>query len=138
MLIGPTAVEAKSVLVVDDTAFSRRLTRAALVELGLEVVEAENGAVALQQMALTRFAAVVTDVNMPVLNGIELVRAMRANALLAPTPVLVLTAEAATESITLARSLGVAGWAVKPISARTLQAAVRKLVGLASPGDSVP
>ena len=87
-------------LVVDDFSTMRRIVRNLLKELGFtNVDEAEDGVIALQKLKASEFDFVVTDWNMPNMTGIELLRAIRADAALKALPVLMITAEAKKENI---------------------------------------
>jgi two-component system chemotaxis response regulator CheY len=108
-------------LVVDDFSTMRRIVRNLLKELGFtNVDEAEDGVVAMQKLTAGGFDFVVTDWNMPNMTGIELLKAIRANAQLAHLPVLMITAEAKKENIIEAAQAGASGYIVKPFTAATL------------------
>jgi len=115
-------------LVVDDFSTMRRIVRNLLKELGYtNVDEAEDGAVALQKLKGGNFQFVVTDWNMPVMTGIELLRAIRADATLKHLPVLMITAEAKKENIIEAAQSGASGYIVKPFTAATLEEKMIKI-----------
>ena len=108
-------------LVVDDFSTMRRIVRNLLKELGyVNVDEAEDGVVAMQKLTSGGFDFVVTDWNMPNMTGIELLKAIRANAQLVHLPVLMITAEAKKENIIEAAQAGASGYIVKPFTASTL------------------
>ena len=108
-------------LVVDDFATMRRIIRNLLNELGFKNVdEAEDGVAALVKLRSDRFDFVVSDWNMPNMNGIELLRSIRADAQLRHLPVLMVTAEAKKENILAAAQAGASGYVVKPFTAGTL------------------
>lgn len=108
-------------LVVDDFSTMRRIVRNLLKELGyVNVDEAEDGVVAMQKLTSGGFDFVVTDWNMPNMTGIELLKAIRANAQLVHLPVLMITAEAKKENIIEAAQAGASGYIVKPFTAATL------------------
>ena len=115
-------------LVVDDFSTMRRIVRGLLKELGfLNVDEAEDGVVALARLKSESFDFVVSDWNMPNMTGIELLRAIRADAALAHLPVLMVTAEAKKENIIEAAKAGASGYVVKPFTAATLDEKLNKI-----------
>ncbi len=115
-------------LVVDDFSTMRRIVRNLLKELGYtNVDEAEDGVVAMQKLSAGGIDFVVTDWNMPNMTGIELLRAIRANAGLAHLPVLMITAEAKKENIIEAAQAGASGYIVKPFTAATLSEKLGKI-----------
>jgi two-component system chemotaxis response regulator CheY len=91
------------------------------------VDEAEDGSVGLQKLKGGNFQFVVTDWNMPVMTGIELLRAIRADATLKHLPVLMITAEAKKENIVEAAQSGASGYIVKPFTAATLEEKLNKI-----------
>lgn len=115
-------------LVVDDFSTMRRIVRNLLKELGFtNVDEAEDGQVALHKLKNGQFEFVVTDWNMPNMTGIELLRAIRADAQLKHLPVLMVTAEAKKENIIEAATAGASGYVVKPFTAATLDEKLKKI-----------
>ena len=115
-------------LVVDDFATMRRIVRNLLKDLGFNNVhEAEDGVVALNMLRRERFDFVATDWNMPNMSGIELVRAIRADATLKHLPVLMVTAEAKKENIIEAAHAGASGYVVKPFTSATLEEKLKKI-----------
>ena len=115
-------------LVVDDFSTMRRIVRNLLKELGFtNVDEAEDGVIALQKLKAGEFDFVVTDWNMPNMTGIELLRAIRADAALKALPVLMITAEAKKENIIEAAQAGASGYIVKPFTAGTLSEKLNKI-----------
>ncbi len=116
-------------LVVDDFSTMRRIVRGLLKEMGCaNVEEAEDGAVALQMLKTSRFDFVVSDINMPNMNGFDLLKAMKADENLKRIPVLMVTAEARKEDILLAAQSGAAGYVVKPFTKATLEEKVTKIM----------
>ena len=116
-------------LVVDDFSTMRRIIRGLLKEIGCtNVDEAEDGAVALNMLRNQRHDFVVSDINMPNMNGFELLKAIKADATLKHVPVLMVTAEARKEDIVLAAQSGAAGYIVKPFTKATLEEKVLKIV----------
>ncbi|MCP5279359.1 MAG: chemotaxis response regulator CheY [Thiobacillus sp.] len=115
-------------LVVDDFSTMRRIVRNLLKELGYtNVDEAEDGVAALQKLHGGNFQFVVTDWNMPNMTGIELLKAIRADATLKHLPVLMITAEAKKENIIEAAQSGASGYIVKPFTAATLEEKMGKI-----------
>ena len=115
-------------LVVDDFSTMRRIVRGLLKELGfLNVEEAEDGVVALNRLKSEPFDFVVSDWNMPNMTGLELLKAIRADAALAHLPVLMVTAEAKKENIIEAAKSGASGYVVKPFTAATLDEKLNKI-----------
>ncbi len=115
-------------LVVDDFSTMRRIVRNLLKELGYtNVDEAEDGIVALQKLKNMNVQFVVTDWNMPNMTGIELLKAIRADATLKHLPVLMITAEAKKENIIEAAQSGASGYIVKPFTAATLEEKMNKI-----------
>jgi two-component system chemotaxis response regulator CheY len=116
------------VLVVDDAGAMRHIVRNLLKELGIRHIrEAENGQIALDKLKVKKADFVVSDWNMPVMNGIDLLRAIRADQALKSTPVLMVTAEANQENIVEAVQAGVNNYIVKPFNAQTLQEKINKI-----------
>ena len=116
-------------LVVDDFSTMRRIVRGLLKEMGCtNVDEAEDGAVALQMLKANRYDFVVSDINMPNMNGFDLLKALKAEENLKHIPVLMVTAEARKEDILLAAQSGAAGYVVKPFTKATLEEKVTKIM----------
>jgi two-component system chemotaxis response regulator CheY len=121
-------------LVVDDFSTMRRIVRNFLNDLGYqEIAEAEDGTTALPILKQGNIDFLVTDWNMPGVNGLELLKAVRADPKLARIPVLLITAEAKREQIIEAAQAGVNGYVVKPFTAQTLKEKIDKvLAGMAA------
>jgi two-component system chemotaxis response regulator CheY len=116
------------ILVVDDFSTMRRIIRNLLRDLGFNnSVEADDGTTALPMLKSSNFDLVVTDWNMPGMQGIDLLRAMRSDARLKDIPVLMVTAEAKREQIVEAAQAGVNGYVVKPFTAQTLKEKIDKV-----------
>lgn len=110
------------ILIVDDFATMRRIIKNLLRELGFEnTVDADDGITALPMLHSEHFDFVITDWNMPGMQGIDLLRNIRADPRLAAIPVLMVTAESKREQIVEAGQAGVNGYIVKPFTAATLQ-----------------
>jgi len=115
-------------LVVDDFATMRRIVRNLLKELGFtNVEEAEDGAVALTKLREGNFEFVVSDWNMPNMDGLTLLQTMRADAELKALPFLMITAEAKKENIAAAVQAGASSCIAKPFTAATLQEKLDKI-----------
>ena len=115
-------------LVVDDFSTMRRIVRNLLKELGhVNADEAEDGAVALEKLKGGGFDFVVTDWNMPNMDGLALLQAVRADPALKHLPVLMITAEAKKENIIQAAQAGASGYIVKPFTAATLGEKLAKI-----------
>lgn len=116
-------------LVVDDFSTMRRIVRGLLKEIGYtNADEAEDGAMALQMLQTNHYDFVVSDINMPNMNGFELLKAVKADDKLKAIPVLMVTAEARKEDIVLAAQIGAAGYVVKPFTKATLEEKVQKIM----------
>ena len=125
MAIDPAKLK---ILVVDDFSTMRRIVRNLLKELGFtNVEEAEDGAVALGKLKEGNFEFVVSDWNMPNMDGLTLLQNVRGDARLKTLPFLMITAEAKKENIIAAAQSGASGYIVKPFTAATLQEKLDKI-----------
>ena len=116
-------------LIVDDFSTMRRIVRNLLKEAGYaNADEAEDGVAALQKLRNSPFDFVVTDINMPNMNGFELLTQVRQDASLKHLPVLMITAEARKEDIVMAAQAGASGYIVKPFTKATLEEKVAKIL----------
>lgn len=116
------------ILIVDDFSTMRRIVKNLLADLGFtNTAEAEDGSGALTLLRAEPFDFVVTDWNMPVMTGIELLKAIRADDKLKTLPVLMVTAEAKREQIVEAAQNGVNGYIIKPFTAQTLEEKLGKI-----------
>ncbi|MEP4556079.1 chemotaxis response regulator CheY [Cobetia amphilecti] len=116
------------ILVVDDFPTMRRIVRNLLKELGFtNVEEAEDGQQALEFLNQGSFELVISDWNMPNLDGLEMLRRVRANHATATLPVLMVTAEAKKENIIAAAQAGASGYVVKPFTAAVLEEKLGKV-----------
>ena len=116
-------------LVVDDFSTMRRILRGLLKEMGCNNVdEAEDGVAALNSLRNLKHDFVVSDINMPNMNGFELLKAIKTDDALKHIPVLMVTAEARKEDIVLAAQSGASGYIVKPFTKATLEEKVLKIV----------
>jgi len=116
------------ILVVDDFSTMRRIIKNLLRELGFtNTQEADDGTTALPMLQSGRFDFVVTDWNMPGMQGLDLLKAMRADDALKHIPVLMVTAESKRDQIIEAAQAGVNGYVVKPFTAVTLEEKINKI-----------
>ncbi|MBK1615713.1 two-component system response regulator [Rubrivivax gelatinosus] len=116
-------------LIVDDFSTMRRIVRGLLKEMGCNNAdEAEDGVVALNMLRASKYDFVVSDINMPNMNGFDLLKAVKADGSLKHLPVLMVTAEARKEDIVLAAQSGAAGYIVKPFTKATLEEKVQKIL----------
>ena len=116
------------ILAVDDSASMRKMVSIALVGAGYEVEQAADGVEALQIAEKRKFDLVITDVNMPNMDGITLVRELRGRASYKYIPMLVLTTEATAERKQQGRTAGATGWLVKPFNPERLLATIAKVL----------
>src|SRR6185312_11379000 len=115
-------------LVVDDFSTMRRIVRNLLKELGYtNVDEAEDGSMALSKLRTEHFDFVISDWNMPVMDGLTMLQTIRSEPALAKLPVLMVTAEAKKENIIAAAQAGASGYVVKPFTAATLDEKLAKI-----------
>jgi two-component system chemotaxis response regulator CheY len=116
-------------LIVDDFSTMRRIVRNLLKEIGYaQADEAEDGVVGLAKLRTGHFDFVVCDINMPNMNGLEMLRQVRADAALKDIPVLMVTAEAKKEDIINAAQCGASGYIVKPFTRATLEEKLTKII----------
>ena len=116
------------ILVVDDSTTMRQMVSFTLQDAGHEVTEAADGLEALAEAKGRKFDLVITDVNMPGMNGIDLVKSLRELADFKFTPILVLTTEAGQDVKAKGREVGATGWIVKPFSPEVLIQTLRKVL----------
>lgn len=117
------------ILVVDDFTTMRKVVRNLLKQGGYEnVVEAEDGVVALKTIKSQKIDFIISDWNMPNMTGIELLKAVRADAEISATPFLMVTAEALQDNVIAAVKAGVSNYIVKPFTAEVLSDKIAKIV----------
>ncbi|OPY85213.1 MAG: Chemotaxis protein CheY [Smithella sp. PtaU1.Bin162] len=117
------------ILVVDDFATMRKVVRNLLKQVGYDdIVEAEDGVMALKALKSQKIDVVVSDWNMPNMSGLELLKAVRADADLAKTPFLMVTAEALQDNVVAAVKAGVNNYIVKPFTAEVLNEKIKKIM----------
>jgi len=116
------------ILLVDDFSTMRRIEKNLLKEIGFSNIdEADDGVTALPMLKKGNYDLVITDWNMPVMQGIDLLKAIRANPALSHIPVLMVTAESKREQIIAAAQAGVNGYVVKPFTGATLREKLEKI-----------
>ncbi len=119
------------IITVDDSSTMRRIIKNTLQKLGFNnVLEAGNGIEALEQMAKAKIDMIITDWNMPEMDGLTYVKTVRTKDQYKDTPILMITTEAAKEDILTALRSGVNNYVVKPFTPETLQEKVFKLLGI--------
>ncbi|AUX29110.1 MULTISPECIES: response regulator [Sorangium] len=122
---------AKKILLVEDSNTVRQQVGILLSGAGYSIVEADNGRDAVAAVTAHKgdLAMIIADVNMPVMNGIEMLESLRDKGLATGVPILMLTTEGQPELIDKARKAGAKGWIIKPFKPDLLLAAVKKLAG---------
>ena len=118
-----------SILAVDDSASMRQMVCFTLKGAGYDVTEAKDGQEALQIAKSNSFNLVITDINMPNMDGITLTKELRALSSYKFTPILTLTTESSQEKKMAGKQAGATGWIVKPFNPDQLLATVKKVLG---------
>ena len=116
----------KNVLVVEDSKAIRSMLRVSLEEAGFFVIEAGNGFEALKALPTRRFDLIVTDINMPDINGLELISFVRSNPAYKTIPFIIVSTEKSDEDKKRGLALGASHYVIKPFTKEDLLAAVRK------------
>jgi two-component system chemotaxis response regulator CheY len=119
---------AKTVLIVDDSASLRQLVKITLTGAGYDVIEADNGEKGLAQFDGKKIHLVISDVNMPIMDGITFVTKMKALAAYKFTPVIMLTTESSSDMKAKGQAAGAKAWVVKPFKPEMILAAVAQLI----------
>lgn len=119
----------KTVLVVDDSSTVRQQVSMALTQAGFATKEAADGQEGLESISAGSVDMVICDVNMPRMNGLEMVEAVKAQPANKALPIVMLTTEGQPAMIKRAKEAGASGWIVKPFDAGQLVAAAQKLTG---------
>jgi two-component system chemotaxis response regulator CheY len=117
----------RRVLTVDDSKTMRDMVSFTLKQAGYDVVEAVDGSNALSVLAAGKVDCIITDLNMPVMDGIQLIRSVRADPTHRATPILMLTTESDDSKKSAGREAGATGWLVKPFNPEKLVQTVRKV-----------
>lgn len=120
---------AKSILIVDDSNAIRQSISFLLEQSGYQVTQAEDGAAAVKKLEAQKFDLVISDVNMPQMDGIELTKYIRKSSSHQFVPVLVLTTESQSDKMQEGKAAGATGWIVKPFKSENLLGVVKKLIG---------
>ena len=120
---------AKIILSVDDSASIRQLVSFTLKQEGYDIIEAIDGNDALAKLKGSQVDMVLTDLNMPNLDGIGLIKALRSQPSYRFTPIVMLTTESITEKKAAGKQAGATGWIVKPFKPAQLVAVVKRLLG---------
>lgn len=118
----------KTILIVDDSASVRQITRMCLGDGGYDVIEAINGQDALNKLDGRKINLIISDVNMPVMDGITLVKEIKKVAAYRFTPIMMLTTEGADDKKNQGREAGAKAWIIKPFQPQQLLQAVSMLV----------
>ncbi len=118
----------KTILIVDDSASMRQLVTFALKDAGYEVMAAVDGKDALNKLSGTKVDMVVTDLNMPNMDGIELIKELRKTPAHKFTPVIMLTTESQEGKKQEGRTAGASGWIVKPFTPEKLLDVIKKFM----------
>jgi two-component system chemotaxis response regulator CheY len=126
--IEATAIMGKSIMSVDDSSTMRRMVSFTLKSAGYDVIEASDGAEALNLLKSRAVDLVISDINMPNLDGIELTRQLRSLPSFIRTPIILLTTESDPGKKAEGRAAGATGWIVKPFNQEQLLAVVAKVV----------
>ena len=117
----------KRILTIDDSKTMRDMLMLTLAEAGFDVLQAVDGQDGLDVLVNERVDVVITDINMPRMDGYEVIRQLRSNPSHKTTPILVLTTESEADKRNLAREAGATGWMVKPFDPDRLVETVRKV-----------
>lgn len=120
----------KKVLVVDDDVLIRQMVKRELTKMGYEIESSSDGSLAMNHLQRKCFDMVITDLNMPNLGGLELIRAIRGSGkACSDIPILVITGEETNEMRQAAIDAGATGWVTKPFHPETWRATLIKLLG---------
>jgi two-component system chemotaxis response regulator CheY len=118
----------KTVLIVDDSASMRQLVSFALKDSGYDVIDAVNGKDAMNKLNGTKIDMVITDLNMPEMDGIEFIKQLRTKSGYKFTPIVMLTTESQESKKQEGKQAGASGWIVKPFTPEQLIDIVKKFV----------
>jgi len=120
---------AKRAMTVDDSKTMRDMVAFTLKGAGFEVTQAADGKQALSQLAGTKVDVIITDLNMPIMDGVALIRALRADPKWRALPILMLTTESEAAKKAEGRNAGATGWLVKPFNPDKLIEVVKRVCG---------
>lgn len=119
---------AKTILIVDDSASLRQVVKIALMDAGYDVIEAGNGQEGLQRLDGRKIHLIVSDVNMPIMDGITFLKNVKQHPSYKFTPVIMLTTETGDDKKKAGQEAGAKAWVVKPFQPPILLAAIAKLI----------
>ena len=119
----------KTILIVDDAMTVRNLAKFALSKGGYTIIEAEDGVKGLEAIQANHVDLVISDLNMPNKNGLEMCREIKAIERFKATPIFMLTTEASQEVALQGKEIGIMAWIVKPFVPEKLLGAVQKVIG---------
>ena len=119
----------RKILAVDDSVSIRKSISFILGQENFEVVEAENGADGLAKATADKFGLIITDINMPIMDGIQFIKELRNTVEHKFTPIIVLTTENQESKMQEGKAAGATGWIVKPFSSEKIIAVVKKIIG---------
>lgn len=120
---------AKTILIVDDAQTVRHLTRFALSKGGYNIIEAEDGLQGLKALEKNSVDLIISDLNMPNMNGLDMCRSIKSNERLKHIPIFMMTTESSQEMTLQGKEIGIMAWIVKPFVPEKLLAAVHRVVG---------
>ena len=127
----PETTRRLNVLVVEDSPPMRKMIVFALSRVkGLSVTEADDGVDALRKLATTKYDLIITDINMPILDGLKLVKRLRADGAYMRVPIIIITTEGAAEDRQRALALGAKAYITKPIQAPQVIKLVKEILGI--------
>ena len=119
----------KKIFIVDDSSTVRQVLRLTLENAGFQTIEAADGAEALAKLDGETFDMMITDLNMPNIDGIDLIKALRQSAATRFVPIIMLTTESAEEKKLQGKAAGATGWIVKPFKPEQLLKVVKMVLG---------
>lgn len=119
----------KIALTIDDSRTIREMVSFTLKNVGFDIFEAEDGLKAIEVLSTVKPDIIITDLNMPNMNGVELIRHIRSNLGIKTVPILMLTTEYTEEKKNAGREAGATGWIVKPFDPEKLIQVVQKICG---------
>jgi len=121
----------KTILIVEDSSTTRALIRAVIDELGdFDTVEAATGFEALKMLPQQEYDLIITDINMPDINGLELINFVRSNVRYSHVPIIIVSTERSEEDKKRGLALGATAYVTKPFKSVELQEAIQKIIGL--------
>ncbi len=119
---------AKTIMIVDDSASLRQVVKMSLKKAGYEVLEAKDGKDALDKLSGKKVNLIISDLNMPVMDGITFIKELKKNPSHKFTPVMMLTTESQKSKMMEGKAAGAKAWLVKPFKPEQLMAAINKLI----------